>query len=369
MPPVLKIYPIEKMLSLIPKILPFKIFRSLGRPKLLPLNLTINATYHCPSRCQTCNVWQKNADELTLDEWGKIFSSINSPVYWLIVSGGEPFSRQDLVALVQSAYQHIKPKVITIPTNGFFSDIIPPAVEKILETCPQSKIVINFSLDEIGEKHDAIRRLSRSFENMLKSYQALKKINNPRLTIGIHSVISKLNSERIPAIYEFVKKELAPDSYITEIAEKRTELDNFELEVFPQEDEYIKAIDFILEKMKTDKFKGFSRLTQALRINYYNLVKETLYKKTQVLPCYAGLASGQISADGEVWSCCVRGESMGNLRENDYDFRKIWFGKKAKAIRESIKNKECYCPLASASYTNMLMDTRTLIKIAFEIIK
>lgn len=357
------------MISLIPKIPFYKSFRALGYPKMLPLNLTLNVTYHCPSRCQTCNVWKKNVNELTLDEWKKIFKKFGHSPFWLILSGGEPFSRKDLPELCRLAYKYLKPKVINIPTNGFLSDIIPGAVEKILENCPKSQLVINFSLDGIKEKHDEIRRLPGSFENFLKSYQALKKINNPRLTIGVHSVISKLNFEKIPELYKFVKKELAPDSYITEIAEKRTELDNKELEVFPDEAEYEKAIDFLLDKMNDDKFKGFSRITQALRINYYNLVKEILKKKTQVIPCYAGAASGQISADGEVWPCCVRADNMGNLRDNDYDFKKIWLSKKADEIRKSIKNKECYCPLASASYTNMLMDSRTLAKISLEIIK
>jgi MoaA/NifB/PqqE/SkfB family radical SAM enzyme len=344
-------------------------FRGANWPKMLPLNLTLNVTYHCPSRCQTCNVWKKNVSELTLDEWEKIFKKMNHSPFWLILSGGEPFARKDLAELCRLAYNHLKPKVINIPTNGFLCDIIPQTVEKILKYCPTSRIVINFSLDGIAKKHDEIRRLPGSFENMRKSYEALKKIKNPRLTLGIHSVISKLNFEEIPEIYEFVKKELAPDSYITEIAEKRTELDNKELEVFPDVAEYGKAIDFLLGEMKKNKFAGFSRITQALRVNYYNLVKEILKKKTQVIPCYAGAASGQISAEGDVWPCCVRGESMGNLRQNDYDFKRIWFGEKADEVRKSIKNKECHCPLASASYTNMLMDPVTLIKIGYRLIK
>lgn len=357
------------MISLIPKIPLYKKFRSAGWPGMLPLNLTLNVTYHCPSRCQTCNVWKKNADELTLSEWKKIFKNFGRSPYWLILSGGEPFSRKDLPELTLSAYKYMRPKVIGIPTNGFLSNIIPGQVEKILELCPKSQIVINLSLDGIGERHDEIRRLPGSFRNFLETYKALRKIKNPRLTIGVHSVISRLNYEKIPEIYEFVKKELEPDSYITEIAEKRTELDNKELDVFPSKEQYKEAIDFLLEKMKEDKFKGFSKITGALRINYYNLVKEILKKETQIIPCYSGFASGQISADGEVWPCCVRGDSMGNLRENDYDFRKIWLGKKAEKIRSSIKNKECYCPLASASYTNMLMDMKTLVKIGNKLIR
>jgi MoaA/NifB/PqqE/SkfB family radical SAM enzyme len=356
------------MISLIPKIPLYKSYRVFGWPKRLPLNLTLNVTYHCPSRCRTCNIWQKKTDEFTLVEWKKTFKSIRSPVYWLILSGGEPFAHKDLPELARLAYNYLKPKVINIPTNGFLVDIIPSAVEKILQNCLTSKVVINFSLDGLAEKHDKIRNLEGSFKNLMQSYTALQKIKNPRLTIGVHSVVSKLNFENFPEIYKFVEKNLHPDSYITEIAEKRTELDNRDLKIFPDEKEYAKAIDFLLEKMEHKKAHGFSKITRALRINYYEITKKVLHKKTQIIPCYAGFASGQISAEGEVWSCCVRGENMGNLRDENYDFQKIWFGKKAASLRKSIKNKECYCPLASASYTSMLMDPKTLIKIAYKLI-
>ena len=210
------------MLELIPKIPLYKSFRAFDWPKRLPLNLTLNVTYHCPSKCQTCNIWKKNVDEFTLAEWEKTFQRIENSIYWLILSGGEPFMRKDLPELVRLAYKHLKPKVINIPTNGFLFQIIPTMVEKILENCPTSQVVINFSLDELAEKHDRIRSLEGSFKNLMQSYESLKKIKNPRLTIGIHSVVSKLNFSSFPEIYKFVEENMHPDSYITEIAEKRT---------------------------------------------------------------------------------------------------------------------------------------------------
>jgi hypothetical protein len=81
----------------------------------------------------------------------------------------------------------------------------------------------------------------------------------------------------------------------------------------------------------------------------------------------AGIASAQIAPNGDVWTCCIRAESMGNLREHDYDFAKVWRTAKAQQLRRSIKAGECYCPLANASYTNMLTHGRTLLKVAAEV--
>ena len=49
-------------------------------------------------------------------------------------------------------------------------------------------------------------------------------------------------------------------------------------------------------------------------------------------------------------------------------FKEIWFGDKIKEVRRSIYEKECYCPLANASYTNMLMDVPTASRVATKVI-
>ena len=87
-----------------------------------------------------------------------------------------------------------------------------------------------------------------------------------------------------------------------------------------------------------------------------------------MIACYAGWVSAQIYADGTVWPCCVRADKLGNLREHGYDFRSIWFGEEIKEVRKSIAAKECHCPLANASYTNMLHDVPTLARVARKVL-
>ena len=64
----------------------------------------------------------------------------------------------------------------------------------------------------------------------------------------------------------------------------------------------------------------------------------------------------------------MRADDLGNLRDYDYDFSQIWFGEKVKEVRRSIAAKECHCPLANASYTNMLHDIPTLTRVGFKVI-
>jgi len=112
-------------------------------------------------------------------------------------------------------------------------------------------------------------------------------------------------------------------------------------------------------------------LIQSFRLNYYDFVVEILEKHRQVVPCYAGVASGQISAYGDVWPCCIlaRNSSMGNLREVGYDLRKIWFSEKAQAVRRRIKQGECYCPMANVYYTNMLLSPTVMLKVLTKLVR
>jgi MoaA/NifB/PqqE/SkfB family radical SAM enzyme len=352
------------MLELMPRLPLYIAFRYLGRPRLLPFSLVLSVCYRCNSRCRTCNVWRKETEELTLDEWGQIFANLGRTPFYLTFTGGEPFLRRDLVDLVSLAYEHCRPGVITIPTNGLLYNIIPKSVERILRAAPLAQVGVNLSLDGLGDQHDHLRGVPSNYEKALRTYQALRTLDYPNLTVSIHTVVSRFNVADMPAIYRGLTA-LEPDSYITEIAEERVELDTLGLDITPSLQEYAPVADFLIERIKERRFKGLARITQAFRVRYYDLVKRTLHERRQIIPCYAGWASGHIAPDGDVWTCCIRAEPIGNLRQTNYDLRPIWFGERAEALRRSIAAGECYCPMANASYTNMLLHLPTLLKVAW----
>jgi MoaA/NifB/PqqE/SkfB family radical SAM enzyme len=355
-------------LTVLPKIPRYQSFRALGYPKTLPINVTFSVTYTCNSRCKTCNIWKKKTQDLSIEEIDKTFQSIGKSVYWVTISGGEPFLRKDIVEICQIIYRNCEPGIINIPTNGLLHQTIPEKVKKIVESCPKTNIVINLSLDNIGLKHDEIRGTPGNWEKAIKTYTALRELKYPNFELGVHSVISNYSIKDILSTYEYVQSELKPDSFITEIAEERVELDNFGIGITPPIDQYSEVISALSDKLKQKKFNRIAKVAQSFRFSYYDLVKQTIRRKTQVIPCFAGFASAQVAPDGDVWTCCIRAEPIGNLRETNYDFKKIWFSDKAENLRKSIKNKECYCPLANASYTNMLMHFPTLARVAWRVI-
>jgi len=350
------------MMGVVAKIPLFLLNRRLGWPKMMPVNITLSPTPRCNSRCITCNIWMKRENELSIAEWDRIFQSLGHAPFWFTVSGGEPFMFKDIVPLCQSLYKHCRPGIINIPTNSLMADIIPGKVEEICRSSPGAQVIINLSLDGVGTNHDSIRGIPGNFERFEANYRALRRLKCRNLTVGVHSVISRFNVDHAAELFDYAFG-IEPDSYITEIAEQRVELDTVDLDITPPPDKYARAIDQLVERIKLRQFKGISRITEAFRLEYYKLVKRILSQETQVIPCFAGWASAQIYASGEVWPCCIRADNLANLRDVNYDFKRIWFSPEADRVRTSIRNKECHCPLANASYTNMLMHLPTLTRV------
>lgn len=358
------------MLKLIPKLPLYWAFRSLGRPRLFPFSLVISLSFRCNSRCQTCGVWNRESEELTLEEWARVFERIGPSPLYLTFTGGEPFLRPDMPEIVLAGYEHCRPAVITIPTNGTLTRRIVEATGEICRGAPKSKIGLNLSLDGLGEEHDRLRQVSGNWDKAMETWTALKELQgkHENLTLSIHTVISRFNLERFPQIYAGLQ-ELRPDSYITEVAEERVELGTTGWSITPPADQYAPVADFLSRQaqenagQRSTKGGGLARITQAFRARYYQLAKRTLSERRQVIPCYAGWASAHIAPDGDVWSCCIRAEPAGNLRRCDYDLRPIWQSAEMARLRRSIRAGECACPMANANYANMLLHLPTIFKV------
>jgi MoaA/NifB/PqqE/SkfB family radical SAM enzyme len=268
----------------------------------------------------------------------------------------------DLVPLCRSIYERCRPSIINIPTNSLLYRTIPEKVAAICQAAPEAQVIINLSLDGVGDRHDAIRGVPGNFERFEANYRALRGLKCPNLTIGIHSVISRFNVQDAVELFDYALG-LEPSSYITEIAEQRVELGTVGTPITPTAEDYGPAIDELIARLERRTFSGISRITEAFRVEYYRLVKRILAEKRQVIPCYAGWASAQIHANGDVWPCCVEANTILNLRDVGYDFRRVWFSGAAEQARKRIRNGECHCPLANASYTNMLMHPPTLVRV------
>ena len=365
----------DSLWALAPRLVGFSLYRLFGFPKLKPANITVSVTNKCNSRCLTCNIWKFYSErsaqaerELTVKEYEKIFASLGKSPFWVSLSGGEPFLRDDLPAICKEVVEKCCPSIINIPSNGLLRNTIGQKTKEILEIASPASLIINLSMDGLWGRHDRIRGVPGNFDTLLETYRDLTLLKHtyPQLHIGIHSVVSRYSVDDLFEVYEYVKT-MKPDSYITEVAEERSELFNIGERITPDPTTYSNLVDELSRRIKEDE-KASRKIAEAikvLRLVYYKIAARVLTEQRQVIPCYAGFVSCQISPFGDVWPCCVLGysRSMGNLRDVDYDFSSIWFSERADEIRKEIKAGRCACPLANAHYTSMLFDFRTMVKV------
>jgi MoaA/NifB/PqqE/SkfB family radical SAM enzyme len=356
-----------KKLPLLARLAGYRASHATRRPKQLPVNLTVSVTYSCPSRCATCDIWKKKVADLSVDEYARIFPTLEKVPVWVTLSGGDQFVRADFDEIVRLVRQQIEPRIVNIPMNGIITERIFSLLPKIAHHTVGAELVLNLSVDEIGEAHDRIRGAPHNFEKLelvAELIHDLKKTYR-HVVLGVHTVISRLNVDRIPAIEREARALFRPDSYIAEVAENRVELDTMHMDITPDPGDFRRAVAHLGAAIRARRStRPVPRLVESLRLEYYELAAQILEEKRQVIDCYAGWASGQLAPDGHVWGCCVRAESLGNVRDHDYDFRAVWDGPQADTFRASVRAHACACPLANASYTNLLLDPASLGRVA-----
>jgi MoaA/NifB/PqqE/SkfB family radical SAM enzyme len=356
-----------RKLPLLARLAGYRMAHATGAPKQLPVNLTVSVTYSCPSRCGTCDIWQKKVDDLSTDEYARIFPTLEKVPVWVTLSGGDQFVRADFDEIVRLVCTEIEPRIVNIPMNGIITERIFALLPRIAHHTAAAQLVLNLSVDEIGEAHDRIRGADRNFEKLQLVAELIHDLKKtyPHVVLGVHTVISKFNVGRIAEIEREARAIFRPDSYIAEVAENRVELDTMNKDITPDPADFRRAVDHLRAAIRARRSShAVARLVESLRLEYYELAARILEEKRQVIDCYAGWASAQLAPDGHVWGCCVRAESVGNVRDHGYDFRTVWRGPQADAFRTSVRAHACACPLANASYTNLLLDVPSLARVS-----
>lgn len=358
------------------KVLQYRLARSGICPVGTPLVITYSVTNRCNSKCKTCNIWKnpsRGSEELNIEEVEKLFKSIGK-LYFLNLCGGETFLKEELVDIIKLGQRYMSPNLVHIASNGLLTDLIEKRVNEILQSLPRKTyLTVKLSLDGVGDLHDEVRGVKGNFVKVTETYKRLDVIRKkyPNFHLGFNTITSKFNLPKLDEIIAYARS-LEPDSYVTEVAENRAELFNLTDDIGLDAQTYEQLIKKFRESTKQNlkSRRSISKYTEASRLVYYDYVVRILKEKRQVLPCYAGISNFHMDPWGDIWPCCILGynRSMGNIRDFDCDFKKLWNSEQANKVRNYIKEGNCYCPMANQSYSNMLCSTIAMTKIAKNII-
>ena len=324
-----------------------------------PVYMILGLTYDCNSFCRTCFNWEQlrkdKEHELSLEELKKTFDSLGDLLF-VVMSGGEPFLRRDIAEVCEHLATKNHVKQITIPTGAISTNLIAQSVESTLQRCPDTQIVVNLSIDHIGEKHDWLRGVPGNYEKLKATYGKLIELRgrHDNLTVNMHTCLCSYNVDDLDFITASVKRDFPkisfhsfemlrgdqPDKNIQPISTDRYR------EVLPMLEKYWKS------------YRNYDGFLRFVKIYSRRIELAVLEEETQVRPCHAGTISGVLDARGEVRMCELR-EAVGNVRDSDYDFGKIWFSDAADKQRASIKAKECHCTHSCFLSSSLVFDVRT----------
>lgn len=342
------------------------LLRGIAKINRTPLQLIFYITNKCNLRCKHCFFWKeinKKTDELTLNEIRKIAKSIKSlPI--LSLTGGEPFLRSDISDIVKIFNENTNLNAIVIPTNGFLTEVITNATKKILTENKNINIKIDLSVDDIEEKHDENRGVKGAFERLLKTNNALKRLQktHSNLSIGCVMTLTNKNQDHILKIYKYVKGRIKPDSIFinyTRGKPRQPEMADIKLE------NYTKIINQI-KKDYNDETKHNSFYLDLIKYNnleIYSLVKKTVKGKKCITRCYAGIIDAVLYSNGDIFPCEMLPYKIGNIRDFNYDFRKLWSSERAKNIRKKIQKSHCFCTHECFLTTANLFNLKRLLNL------
>tara|TARA_Y100000034_G_scaffold134260_1_gene202176 strand:+ start:2117 stop:3019 length:903 start_codon:yes stop_codon:yes gene_type:complete len=295
------------------------------------------------------------------------------PLLLLILTGGEPYLRNDLDKIVRIFYENTKVPIISIPSNGFFTEKIIEKIRNMMEACPNLVLNQLISLDGLREEHDKIRGVEGSFDKAIKTLGELKKLQKEygRINIGTITTFTSQNQhnfkEIIKGTYDIAKPDNISLALVRGDPKEKVNV-NLDMKLYREGVEYRDSLFYSKQMPGHIKFKG-NKLATAARIMLNEKVQETHETNKYQMPCYAGNLSGVMYSEGNVHPCEILDDAhkIGNIRDFNLDFKKLWLSQKAKQEIKFIRGTNCFCTHECFHTVNILFNPKfypRLLKLA-----
>lgn len=310
----------------------------------LPNSLIYFVTSRCNSNCKGCFYWQdlnNVQQELTPDELEKMSPSLGK-IGYLLISGGEPFLRNDFVELCEVLISQNGVRRVHLPTNGLLPDKVSKGARLLLEGNKDLVLNMTLSLDGFERTNDSLR-CKGSFKKTLRSLSLLKELKKDfsNFSIAINTVVSSRNYDEIFDLAKLVNNESGVSEH--RIFPIRGVLKTGDLKPVSSEDWLL-----LTQKLSGIKSGYLPKRVNHLRLRITLLAHERLKEvmvdalagKKWPFKCRAGEVVGVLEPDGCVRLCELT-RKVGNVRDFDYDFRKVWHSPAANALRKEIETGDC----------------------------
>lgn len=313
-------------------------------------------TGQCNARCQHCFYWRNlgsTHEGPSLDDVMKLAESI-PPFRTLLLSGGEPSLRGDLVQLVDIFRRSSQIQNVSVPTNGLLPDRIAGAAEAIAALDRGLYVTINVSIDGFEGTHDRIRGVPGNFRSALRTIEKLRQLSSQHsnLRVLINTVICADNLGEVVDFAQYVKSNELADGHFFEII--RGEPRDVRIKAVPPQElrEIYRALlpiqEHYVSREARYKRKGVAGVWRQVT-DMGNLVNRYQHQwavhsmgAKWDYPCAAGEAIGVVDYDGGLRICELR-ETCVDLPAYDFDFSEAWNSAVLRQEARTAKTHVCDC--------------------------
>lgn len=308
-----------------------------GRPDY-PLKLSFAVTYRCNLSCSMCRIWRKPPrPELSHDEIRRFFERAGG-FSWVGLTGGEPFLREDLPAIVESVLEACRGlRAIHFATNGTLPDRVLEVVRLIRRRAPEVETVFTVSVDGPPELHDRIRGRPGVWKSAVGTFLRLKESPGVKAQVGF--TLSRDNVGSFARAHAALK-EAYPGLRFDDINVNVFQRSGFYYENLdmpgPEEGPLLDEAARILE-MDRD---GFT-VNNFLRRSYLRRVPAFVRTRRCPLPCQALSTTCYLDPEGDLYPCAVFQRRLVNVRDMACDFGSLWRSREAVDLARECRELRC----------------------------
>ena len=249
--------------------------------------IILSITSNCNSRCKTCSLWKKKTqDKLTLVDFEKLANEASfKSVRFLVLTGGEPFLRQDIDKIV-NLFKKANPRLhITILTNALLPELITKKVKNM-----SRDVLITLSFNGKPETHDETRGIRGNFEKLLETLEKLRKLKQP---VNFIFTVTKENHSQLLWAWDFAKKNNINILFSPEMEYERLDVEKGRGLTSEQKKTVLSQLKKIYSQRKRPFFDD----------TYFWFFRKLYEKRTITDICYAGTNSIFIESNGDIYPC------------------------------------------------------------------
>jgi MoaA/NifB/PqqE/SkfB family radical SAM enzyme len=339
-----------------------------------PIYFVFFVSDYCNARCKHCLLAEhepsKKKNELTIDEIARVSASMDDMLFFT-PTGGEPFLRRDLAEIVRIFHRNNHAANVGIPTNGSLTGRVIETTRDMLDTCPGLDLHVDVSIDGIGQEHDEIRQFPGLFDRAVRTYQELRLLEKhyPNFSTCVEITVSAFNQDHLLELYDYLTHTLGVNTVFTLLTRGAPRDPGAkDLDIRKYEELHAALERDNKARILSGYYKmPFSDLLNAKRIVRPHIIAKTVRERRFQIPCYAGSLGGAMFSEGQVLPCELHiDRAIGNVRDFDYDFKKLWYSPRADEIRKYIHDTQCFCTYECFLTINILFNPLVLPRVAKE---